>query len=233
MAISYTAALDAPMLELEQERMLIQKWQTEKDRASLQTLLTSHARQIHACARKYNSRREIHEDLVAEGMVGLIHAADRFELSKNVRFSTYAHWWVLNSVRAASARLHSIVDIPNGARPDDATRSETSLRFSTDIESETGVELECEDPTPEEQAIAESEVIQIRKIISEAIQELGSVEQDIVISRNLQSDPDSLDILAKRHGLAREKLRQIERRAMARLKYALLSRGVTTAWAVH
>ncbi|GAA6209914.1 RNA polymerase factor sigma-32 [Cognatishimia sp. WU-CL00825] len=234
MAISYSAALDAPLLEAEQERDLIQQWQIKKDRASLQVLITSHARQIHSCARRLNSNPDHHDDLVAEGMIGLIHAADRFEPAKQVRFSTYAHWWVLNYVRKANTRLKHIVDVPKG-REIEASLSSEALAFMPGVvealDGELDESLRSDAPTPEEHAIAESGNAEMRRVMLEALKELGDVEQDIVISRNLRRVPESVDDIAKRLGVGRARLRQIERRAMSRMKFALLSRGVTTAMA--
>ena len=59
--------------------------------------------------------------------------------------------------------------------------------------------------------------------------ELGDVEREVVVSRNLRQVPDTIEDLALRLGVSREKLRLIERRAMSRLKYGLLTRGVTAA----
>lgn len=77
--------------------------------------------------------------------------------------------------------------------------------------------------------IARSANARLRNLIAEAMGELGAMEREIVLSRNLRQGPDTVEDLAGRLGLSREKLRQIERRAMSRLKYGLLSRGVTAA----
>lgn len=229
MLISYTAALKAPMLELEQERKLIEQWQGQGDTASLQALITSHARQVHACARKVNSKIEHHEDLVAEGVIGLIKAADKFELAKNVRFSTYAHWWVLNSVRAANARLKNIVDIPLSAQSATSALSLVNPVGANGESVDLDDVLPSEDPTPEECVISRSEAAELRKTMVSAMQDLSVVERDIVVSRSLSSEPEPLQALADRLGLGRDRLRQVERRALSRLKFALMARGLSTA----
>ena len=96
---------EAPLLDMEQERILIGRWQAERDRTALEALILSHARQVYACAMRLSGDAADREELIAEGMVGLIRAADRFDLSRGVRFSTYAQWWIRNSALRALARL--------------------------------------------------------------------------------------------------------------------------------
>ena len=60
------------------------------------------------------------------------------------------------------------------------------------------------------------------------MQELSSFEREIIIARNLQTPSATIDVLSERFGVSGERLRQIERRAMSRLKYELLCRGVTS-----
>lgn len=233
MTISYSAALRAPMLEVEHERMLIENWQARGHKASLQTLITSHARQVHACVRRINSQKEHQEDLVAEGLIGLIKAADRFEVAKDVRFSTYAYWWIMNSVRTANARLRAIVDVPLGASHEDKQVYVPVFLNDEGEQVELDEFLPSDEPTPEEQVIAQSHSDEIRKTMVAAMQDLSEVERDILISRNLSVEPEGAEDLATRLGMGRDRLRQIERRAMSRLKFALMARGVNTAMAGH
>ncbi|TDK50220.1 sigma-70 family RNA polymerase sigma factor [Antarcticimicrobium luteum] len=226
MAISYATARGAPLLDMEQERILIGRWQAERDRTALEALILSHARQVYACAARLCFDAADREDLIAEGMVGLIRAANRFDLAREVRFSTYAHWWILHSATRALARLNNVVDLPARAqRAAGKAKQATPLDGSGDaLEA-----MQSPDPTPEERMIARTANARLRRLIAEAMGELGDVEREIVLSRNLRQVPDTIEDLAVRLGVSREKLRLIERRAMSRLKYGLLSRGVTAA----
>lgn len=228
MAISYAAARGAPLLDMEQERILIGRWQADRDRAALEALILSHARQVYACAMRLSPEAVEREELIAEGMVGLIRAADRFDLGREVRFSTYAQWWIQNSALRALARLRSVIDVPPRARRAAAALQQVAPPDSG--EDLAGMDaLQSPEPTPEERLIARSANARLRGLIAEAMGELGEVEREIVLSRNLRQVPDTVEDLAGRLGLSRERLRQIERRAMSRLKYGLLSRGVTAA----
>lgn len=228
MAISYATARRAPLLDMERERALIRRWQADRDRTALEALILSHARQVYACAMRLSSEAADREELIAEGMVGLIRAADRFDLSREVRFSTYAAWWIQSSALQAQARLNSVIDVPPRARR--RAEAPTQVAPSGDDAAAAGMDaMRSPDPTPEERMIARSANARLRNLIAEAMDELGAMEREIVLSRNLRQVPDTVEDLAGRLGLSREKLRQIERRAMSRLKYGLLSRGVTAA----
>lgn len=230
MAISYATARAAPLLELEQERMLIRRWQVNREQAALETLITSHARQVYACATRLGYDASDREELISEGFVGLIRAAERFDVAREVRFSTYAHWWVLNSVLRAKARLSSVVDVPSHARQEQDKANGFAVFEGTagDLDGAMVDDVHSPDPTPEEQIIARSTNTRMRSLIAEAMTELGELEREVVVSRNLRPVPDTIEDLAKRLGISREKLRQVERRALSRLKYGLLSRGVTS-----
>lgn len=227
MAISYATARQAPLLDMERERALIRRWQADRDRTALEALILSHARQVYACVLRLSSEAADREELIAEGMVGLIRAADRFDLSRGVRFSTYAAWWIQNSAVRAQARLNSVIDVPPRARR--GAGALTQIAPSGDDDAAGMDAMRSPDPTPEERMIARSANARLRNLIAEAMGELGAMEREIVLSRNLRQGPDTVEDLAGRLGLSREKLRQIERRAMSRLKYGLLSRGVTAA----
>ena len=112
MSLSYQAAMQEPLLEVMQERLAIKSWQDDGDSGSLELLVRSHARQ--AWAQAINSANNpVHvEDLVIEGIIGLIRAANNFNLKFKVRFSTYAIWWVSAGISAALARIKIVIDIP-------------------------------------------------------------------------------------------------------------------------
>lgn len=231
MAISYAKALNAPMLELEQERSLIRRWQNRQDRSALEELILSHVRQVYSLVMRTSYDLSDREELVAEGVVGLIMAAERFDLAREVRFSTYAQWWVRNRVSAARASMSSVVDLPSRVKRGlNGSLSSQSIEYAKDENSEDWSErLESDDPTPEEQVIANSTHQSLRQVIGEVMNELEEMEREILVSRNLNQVPATIEDLAQRLGMSRDRLRQVERRAMARMKFGLMSRGVTAA----
>lgn len=231
MTLSYTEALKVPLLDVAQERQLIHNWQNNQDKSALQALIDAHVRLVHAYVRRFVSFKEDrYEDLVAEGTLGLIQAADRFDLEREARFATYGHWWIANKVRAAHVTTAEVADLPPGSTEGLVADPEAIVSHRAARDSEDGDlqdQLQSTDPTPEEHAIADSNRTALRRDLAMALIDLEEVEQDIVISRSFRATPDSLDTLSERHGVARERLRQIERRAMSRLRHALLTRGIT------
>lgn len=223
MTISYASARSAPLLEFEDERSLIQEWQKAKDKLALEKLLLSHARIVFFWARKLSNDKCEQEELVSEGLLGLIRAADMFDLSREVRFSTYARWWVKNAVLTALGGLRSVVETPAGA----GQAATTIFKLAVDDEA-TSDRLVSQDPTPEEHIIAKSSHDQMRKNIAQAMMGLNSLDREVVMSRALKQPPESIPDLADRLGMNAPKLRQLERRAFSRLKHNLLSHGVMT-----
>jgi RNA polymerase sigma-32 factor len=221
MTISYATARSAPILEWADERQLIADWQTQKDRSALEALLLSHVRIVFAWVRKLSSNKAEQEEMLSEGILGLIRAADMFDLKREVRFSTYARWWVKNSVLSAFERLRTIVEMPAGARSEGTQQ----IKQSSDVFDL----LVCDDPTPEEQMIATSSLELLRRRLAEAMTGLDDIDREVVICRTLKQPPETISDLAARLKMNNSKLRQVERRAMSRLKHELLASGVTTS----
>lgn len=221
MTISYATARSAPFLEWEDERRLIEGWQIQKDRSALETLLLSHVRIVFAWVRKLSADRTEQEEMLSEGILGLIKAADMFDLEREVRFSTYARWWVKNSVLNAFERLRTIVEIPAGKR----MQKTPQIKQSSDVFDL----LVCNNPTPEEQMIATSSLDFLRQRLAKAMTRLCDLDREVVICRTLRQPPETISDLAARLNMDNNKLRQVERRAMSRLKNELMAGGVTTS----
>ena len=92
-------AMSIPLLGEEYEKALAKKWIEEKDESALHKLTQSHIRLVIAFAVKYKNYGLNLSDLIQEGNIGLMKAAERFQLDKEVRFSTYAGWWIRASIQ--------------------------------------------------------------------------------------------------------------------------------------
>ena len=103
------AARRAPYLEREHERELTERWHQHKDEQALHQLISSHMRLVIALASRFRNYGLPMSDLVQEGNVGLLEAATRFEPSREVRFSTYAAWWIRAALQDYVLRNWSIV----------------------------------------------------------------------------------------------------------------------------
>ncbi|MBC7173182.1 MAG: sigma-70 family RNA polymerase sigma factor, partial [Polyangiaceae bacterium] len=82
------------------------------DREACHRLVLSHRRMVEAMARKYSRLGATEEDLVGEGMLGLLDAARRFDPGRGTKFATYARWWVRYYMRSYLAESRRAVSMP-------------------------------------------------------------------------------------------------------------------------
>jgi RNA polymerase sigma-32 factor len=93
------------MLSAEVERDLVRAWQDHGDRRARDRLLRAFAPLAISAARRFNrGAREPDPDLVQQANIGLMKAADRFDPERDIRFSTYAVWWVRPKCKPMRAR---------------------------------------------------------------------------------------------------------------------------------
>ncbi len=102
-------AMRAPLLDAVHERELARRWRDEDDERSLHELITAYLRLVVAMAARFRHYGLPMSDLVQEGNVGLMQAAARFEPEREVRFSTYAAWWIRSAMQDFVLRNWSIV----------------------------------------------------------------------------------------------------------------------------
>jgi len=102
-------AMRAPLLDAEHERELARLWREEEDERALHALITAYLRLVVAMASRFRHYGLPMSDLVQEGNVGLMQAAARFEPEREVRFSTYAAWWIRSAMQDFVLRNWSIV----------------------------------------------------------------------------------------------------------------------------
>lgn len=99
-----------PMLSREEE-MKLAHLAVQGDQAAADRLVASHLRFVIKIARGYRNYGLPMNDLVQEGMVGLLQAAGRFNPDRDVRFATYAMWWIRAAIQDHVVRSWSLVRI--------------------------------------------------------------------------------------------------------------------------
>ncbi len=100
-----------PLLTFEQEIELSRRIQ-DGDLAARKTLIESNLRLVVTVARKYTTPDLPLLDIIQEGNLGLITAAQKYEFSYNVRFSTYACWWIQQAITRAIANKRRMIRLP-------------------------------------------------------------------------------------------------------------------------
>jgi RNA polymerase sigma-32 factor len=101
--------MSAPLLDRDRELDLARRWREEQDEDALHELCTAYMRLVVAIATRFRTYGLPMSDLVQEGNVGLMLAAARFEPERELRFSTYATWWIRSCIQDFILRNWSIV----------------------------------------------------------------------------------------------------------------------------
>jgi RNA polymerase sigma-32 factor len=264
------AAMRAPYLEREEEHDLAVLWRGKQDQAALHRLTSSHMRLVIAIAARFRNFGLPMGDLIQEGHVGLLEAAARFEPERDVRFSTYATWWIRASIQDYILRNWSIVRGGTSSsqkalffnlrrlrarlaqsrdpRPRDAIFSEiahaigvsagdvelmdarlsapdTSLNAPVrESESDANRQdfLVDEVPLPDETVGETIDTERRLTWLRSALGVLNERELRIVRERRLKDEGATLESLGATLGISKERVRQIENRALDKLRAALL-----------
>lgn len=104
-------SMETPLLSREHEYALARAWRDENNDAALHELINAYNRLVVSTAGRFRNYGLPMGDLIQEGVVGLLHAANRFEPDRDVRFSTYASWWIRSAMQDFILRNWSIVRI--------------------------------------------------------------------------------------------------------------------------
>lgn len=105
----------APRLSPGEERGYIEAWRARRDRRAAQRLFEGSARHVVFTALKYKGYGIPVEDLISEGNVGLMKALERFDLGRNVRFATYAAYWIRAEIVMCVLDSWTLLSGPRGA----------------------------------------------------------------------------------------------------------------------
>ena len=99
----------AKVLDKTEEFKLITQWRDHQNQRALQKILNSYIRLAVSYARKYVNYGLPLDDLIHEGILGIMHALEKFDISKDFRLSTYASWWIRASIQDYILKNWSIV----------------------------------------------------------------------------------------------------------------------------
>src|SRR5688500_15835258 len=101
-----------PRLTPEREKELGRRIQDENDKAALEELVKANLRFVVSYAKRYRNAHVLFLDLINEGNIGLIHAAKKFDPEKNVKFITYAVWWIRQAILHALSEQAGAFRLP-------------------------------------------------------------------------------------------------------------------------
>jgi RNA polymerase sigma-32 factor len=265
-----SAAMKAPYLAREEEHELAVRWKDDHDQEALNRITMAHMRLVIAMASKFRNFGLSMSDLIQDGHVGLLEAAARFDPEREVRFSTYAAWWIRASMQDYILRNWSIVrggtsstqkalffnlrrlrarlargsetlpaeevyrEVARALRVSEAdvalmdsrlSAPDTSLNAPTSEDSGSSSDkmdfLASEAPLPDE--IVTNTIDRERRStwLNEALGALNERELRIIRERRLSEEGATLESLGASLGISKERVRQIESRALEKLRTAL------------
>ncbi|HUT61598.1 MAG TPA: sigma-70 family RNA polymerase sigma factor [Phycisphaerae bacterium] len=101
-----------PLLTAEQERQLARRIRERSDPIAREDMIAANLRLVVKIAKQYYSAGMTLGDLVAEGNLGLMRAVEEFDPAAGVRFSTYAAWWIKQTIKRALINAGQPIHIP-------------------------------------------------------------------------------------------------------------------------
>lgn len=101
-----------PLLKRAEEQELSKRIQENNDDVARDKLTTSNLRLVVNIAKHYRGYGLAFLDLIQEGNIGLMKAVEKFDYSKNFRFSTYATWWIKQGIKRAISDIGRTIRVP-------------------------------------------------------------------------------------------------------------------------
>lgn len=222
-----------PILAREEEVALARRIR-EGDAEALEALVNANLRFVVTVARQVQHRGVLLDDLVSEGNLGLVRAAERFDETRGVRFLSYAVWWIRQGIFEALRAQSSLVQTPAAATarragdaPSAAEWRERSLDAPVGAEDNTTLgELVADESAP-----APDEIVQAsdsRRVLLHALASLTAQDAQIVrLHFGLDArGPLAPKELGARLALTPARVRQRLAAALAQLRRSLDRRAV-------
>ncbi len=243
-----------PILNAEEEKELISKI-AQGDQKAREKLLKTHLKFVVSIAKKFTGYGIPLTDLISEGNIGLIKAIEKFDPEKGVRFSTYASWWIKQSIKRAILNNSKIIRMPihaidllrsfvknlnnsnnnvedrNNAAKEvgvEVKKLEDLLLVSQDVLSYNQTINDSNSYTFEDIAISHDETPydsyekkEVLETILNWLSYLDEKERTVIILRFglINEQPMTLDEVGQILNLTKERIRQIEEKALNKLRF--------------
>ena len=260
---------EGALLTREQEQALGKRIK-EGDKAAVEIMVTHNLGLVKKIANKYTGRGLDYDDLRQEGCIGLISAINKFDYTLGFKFSTYATWWIQQSITRAIADKARIIRlpihliesinkikkatmdlttklgrIPNKQEIADEMGISTSKLTSIIKSTQSTISIDTKkkkkddsnkiiDYIVDESTIAPDNIVSQESMLEDIknmLDQLSQKERDVLILRfglNNDGNKKTLDEIGTIYGVSRERIRQIENRAISKLKKLCKNKNLTS-----
>ena len=187
------SAMTTPLLEQDHEKDLARRWREHDDEAALHELTSAYVRLVISMASRFRNYGLPLSDLVQEGNVGLMQAAARFEPERDVRFSTYASWWIRSSIQDYVLRNWSIVRTGTTAAQKSLFFNLRRLRAKINDTGEATM-------TPENTAYVAKQLRVSERDVESMSSRLSASDRSLNAPMSVDGDGEWQDLLADENG---------------------------------
>ncbi|MDE7337452.1 MAG: RNA polymerase sigma factor RpoD, partial [Clostridia bacterium] len=247
-----------PLLQSDEEKELAQRM-SEGDVAAKNRLSEANLRLVVSIAKRYVGRGMQFLDLIQEGNLGLMKAVEKFDYTKGFKFSTYATWWIKQSITRAIADqartiripVHMVETINKTGRVSrqllqtlgrEPTTAEIAEKMGITEEKVIEIQKIAQDPVSLEKPIGEeedshlgdfiedntsaspaekAETRMLKEHLLEVLSTLTPRENEVIRKRYGLDDsrPKTLEEVGREFNVTRERIRQIEAKALRKLRH--------------
>ena len=256
-------SMKAPMLSRDEEKELAEAWVFKNDKKAMHKIIRAYSKLVIAFSMKFKNYGLPVNDLVQEGHIGLMQAMAKFEPNRDIRFSTYASWWIRSAIQDYVLKNWSIVrtgttasqkalffslrrlklELSKYSKNEEEVRNKVAKKLnikvadvenmenrfihedkslnakvSDDYNQEFGNFIVDENSLDELDIVNRLDLDRKRSWFKKAMRELGIRESQIIALRHLSDDPLTLEKLGELFKISKERVRQIENRAIKKLK---------------